>query len=147
MDAAQAFDVVLSLPAEPEPAADDDRPVAARQVELVHRLRVEVRRRQPLSLAALADALEHVRRDVRAVDVEPRVEIRHEQPARAARGVERRLARLDERPEPVDLRPVEVELGPPTRDESVVPGLRGGGAHAASTRSTSARAKLSASRG
>ncbi len=72
-------------PPSPNAAADDDRPVAARQVELVHRLRVEVRRRQPLALAPLTDALEHVGRDVGAVDVEPGLEIRHQQPPRAAR--------------------------------------------------------------
>ena len=127
VQATQPLAVVLASAAEPEAAADDDRAVATRQVELVHRLRVEVRLRQLLALAALADALEHVGRDVRAVDVEPCLEIGHEQPPGAARGIERRLAGLDELPEPVDLRPVEVELRPPARDEAVVPGLRAGG--------------------
>ena len=64
VQAAQPLDVVLAPSAEPEAAADDDRAVAAGQVELVHRLRVEIRLRQSLALAALADALEHVGRDV-----------------------------------------------------------------------------------
>ena len=47
-----------------------------------------------------------------------------EQAPGPARGIERRLTRLDVRAKEVDLGPVEVELGPPARDEAVVPGLR-----------------------
>ena len=56
----QAFGVVLALTAEPEPAAEDDRPVAAGNVELVQRLRVEARRLQAFTLGSLEAELEHV---------------------------------------------------------------------------------------
>ena len=70
----------------------------------------------------------------RAVDVEPGSEIRHEQPTGPTARIERRLAGLDVRAELVDLRAVEVELRPPARDEAVVPGRRGGRAHAEAPR-------------
>ena len=57
-------------------------------------------------------------------DIEARAEERHEQPAGAAGDVERGLARLDVALEVRDLRAFGVELGPPLRDEAVVPGLR-----------------------
>ena len=74
MQPPQPLDVLLPRAAEAEAAADEDRPVAARQVELVHRLRVQVRR-EPLARRRLAAVLEHVGRDVAAVDVEPGAEI------------------------------------------------------------------------
>jgi hypothetical protein len=126
----EPLDVVLAIATEPEPAAEHDRRVATREVELVHGLRVEPRRRHALPLGALAAEREHVGGDVAAVDVEPRLKIRHEEPPGAARDVERGLSRLHEALEVVDLGTVEVELGPPPRDEAVVPGLRAGVGHA-----------------
>ena len=123
MEAAERLDVVLALPAQAEAAADDDRPVAARQVELVHGLRVQVRG-QTLRLGTLAAEGQHVGGDVAAVDVEAGLQKRYEQASGAAGDVERGLPRLDEAPEVRDLRAGSVELRPPLRDEPVVPRLR-----------------------
>jgi len=112
---------VRPVASEAERAADDDRPVATRQVEPVQRLCIESRGGQALTLGALTAALEHVRRDVGAVDVEARFQVRDQQAARAAPGVECRLARLDEGPEELDLGAVEVVLRPPAADEPVMP--------------------------
>ena len=79
----------------------------------------------PASSSLLAARRDHVGRDVAAVDVQARLAVRDEQPAGAARHVERRLARpLDEAPEVLDLLAALVELGPPPGDEPVMPGLR-----------------------
>ena len=43
VEASERLDVVLTRPADAEAAADDDRPVPPRQVELVQRLRVQAR--------------------------------------------------------------------------------------------------------
>lgn len=88
------------------------------------RLCMEPRRGQPFAHRAFAAEREHVRRDVAAVDVEAGVQIRDQQPTRPAGDVECGLPGLDERAEEVDLGAVEVELGPPARDEAVVPGAR-----------------------
>src|SRR3954466_7227555 len=117
---------------ESEAAADDDRPVSARQVELVQGLCVEIRR-EPFRLGARAAMLEHVGRDVAAVDVEPCAQPRDEQPAGPARGIQRRLAFvLDEALEVRDLGAGPVELGPPLREHTVMPGLGAVPTHAAS---------------
>ena len=125
-DAPQALGVVLAVAAEPESAADEDRPVRPRDVELVQGLCVEARRIEAFSRGPLAREREHVGRDVAAVDVELGTQVGHEQAARAAGCVKCRLTGFDEAAEVVDLRTVEVELRPPTRDETVVPGLRRG---------------------
>src|SRR5205823_6116126 len=111
----------------PESTAYEDRLVQAGRVELVHCLH-EGRRRQPFARGLLAAERDHVRRDVATVDVEPRAEIWKEQAAGPARDVERRLAVAFDAPLKVrDLvRPkVVVELGPPFRDQPVVPCLGG----------------------
>ena len=123
VDATQRLGVVLALTAEAEASADEDRAIAARQVELVQRLRVEVRS-EALLLGALAAQRQHVGRDVAAVDVEAGPEIRQEEAPGPAGGVERGLTFLDEPPEVVDLGARVVELGPPLRNEPVVPRLR-----------------------
>ena len=114
---------MLAVAPDAEPAAHDDRPVAPRKVELVQRLRVQ-RRRQSLALGALAREGEHVLGYVHAVDIEPGVQPRDEQPAGSAGGVERGLAALHEAPEVLDLGALGVELRPVTGDHAVVPGLR-----------------------
>ena len=81
---------MIALAAESERAADDDRPVPPRKLELVHRLRVEVRRVEALAHSALACEREHVGRDVAAVDVDAGVQVGHEQPPRPTCGVESR---------------------------------------------------------
>ena len=90
----------------------------------MHRLWVEVRRRQSLAFGTLPAEREHVGRDIGGVDVETRVQVRDQQPAGTATRIQRRLARLDERPEELELGPVEVVLGPPAGNEPVVPRLR-----------------------
>jgi hypothetical protein len=103
----------------------------------VDRLLVEVRTKT-LALRRLAAEREHVGGDVAAVDVEPGAKKRHEEATGAAGDVERRLAAfLDDAPEVRDLRPADVELGPPARDNAVVPG--GGVSYVASS-ATSQRA-------
>jgi hypothetical protein len=116
------LEILLAGCSEAEAATHEDRAVAARHVELVHRLRVQVRG-QALALGRLPTEREHVGRDVGAVDVQAGPEVRKEQASRPARDVERRLACLDERAEVVDLRAGEVELGPPACDDAVVPCL------------------------
>ena len=124
MEAPQGFEVAPAIAAQPEGAADEDRPVAPRRIELVHGLDEEGRR-QPIARRLLAAERDHVRGDVAAVDVEAGAEIGEEQATRSAGHVERGLAvPLDERPEVVDLRPALVELGPPLGHQPVVPGLR-----------------------
>ena len=59
VDAAEAFDVVLAMTAQTEAAANDDRAVAARRVELVQRLREEPSL-QAFALEALAAERDHV---------------------------------------------------------------------------------------
>jgi hypothetical protein len=51
---------VLAFASEAEAAAEDDRPVRPREVELVQRLCVEVRRLEPLTNGALTGKREHV---------------------------------------------------------------------------------------
>jgi hypothetical protein len=123
VEAPERLEVVLPPAAEAEAAADDDRPIAPRQVELVHGLRVQVRG-QTLRLGPLPAEGQHVGGDVAAVDVEAGLQKRHEQPAGSARDVERRLPCLDEALEVRDLWAGSVELRPPLRDEPVVPRLR-----------------------
>jgi hypothetical protein len=68
---------------------------------------------------------DHVRRNVAAVDIQTGPEVGQEQAAGSTTDVEGRLAvALDELLEVGDLSPALVELGPPLRYESVVPGLR-----------------------
>src|SRR6185295_13046973 len=64
---AKGFEVMFALAAESERSANDDRPEPARELELVHRLRIEVRRVEALAYGALACEGEHVGRDVAAV--------------------------------------------------------------------------------
>ena len=118
---------MLAVTTQAEPTADDDRSIAARYVQLVHGLRIEARRAQALSLSPLAAELEHVGRDVRAVDVEPGLEVRNEEAPGAARGIECGLPNLDEPAEIVDLWPVAVELRPPAGNDAVVPRPRSRG--------------------
>lgn len=122
VEAPKGFPVMIAVATDAERATHVDRPVAARKVELVRCLRVQVRR-EPLALGPLPTQGEHVRREVGPVDIKPVAEERDQHPAGPARHVERRLPRLDVRAEELDLGTVEVELGPPPRDESVVPGL------------------------
>ena len=92
----------------------------------MHRLHEEGRR-QSLECRLLATERNHVGGNVAAVDVEPCTKIGNEQPAGAARDVERWLAiPLDVPLEVRDLMRPEavVELRPPLRDQTVVPGLR-----------------------
>ena len=96
MEAAQRLLVVLARTAQREPAADEDGPVAARQRQLVHGLDKETGL-QPFRLQPLAGKPDHVGRDVGAVHVEAGAAVGNEQPAGAARDVERRLTEpLDE---------------------------------------------------
>jgi hypothetical protein len=119
----QRQSILLASASEPESPADENGLVATRRIELVHRLDEE-RRSEPLALGLLPAERDHVRRHVAAVDVEPGSEVRDEQPSGAAGDVERRLTALDVLLEVRDLGTVLVELGPPLRDEPVVPGLR-----------------------
>ncbi len=105
---------------EPEPAADDDRAVAAREVEGVEWLDVQVRS-PPLALRSLAAPGDHVHGRVDTVDIESVRDPGHEEPSRSARGVESGLPDLDELTEVLDLRTVEVEVRPPSRHQTVVP--------------------------
>jgi hypothetical protein len=124
VEALERLEILRAVAAEREAAADHDRPVGARWIELVHRLDEECRR-QPLALSTLAAEGDHVLRDVAAVHVQPGAQVRKQQPARPAGDVEGGLAvTLDEAPEVVDLSPALVELGPPFGNEAVVPGLR-----------------------
>jgi hypothetical protein len=119
---AQSFPVVFAVAAQTEATADIHRAVPARQVELVHGLRVQPRGEAP-ARGGLATVREHVRRDVAAVDVEAGAQVRKQQPAGAARDVERRLAVLLDKPLEVrDLLAADVELRPPLRHNTVVPG-------------------------
>ena len=63
----------------------------------------------------------HVGGRVDTVDVEARLDPRHEQPPRATCHVQCRLSGLDERAEELDLGSGDVEARPPTGDEPVVP--------------------------
>ena len=124
MEAPERCEVLLARAAETEPAADDDSPIQPRQLQLVHRLRVEPRR-QPFPFRPLAAESEHVRRDVATVHVQAGAKPRHEQAPGPARHVERRLPTvLDEALEVGDLGAVRVEHRPPARNDAVVPGLR-----------------------
>jgi hypothetical protein len=69
-------------------------------------------------------ALDHVGRDVCAVDVVSSPKPGQEHPAGAAAGVEGWLTLGDEPPEELDLVPADGELRPPVGDEAVVPRLR-----------------------
>ena len=90
----------------------------------MHGLRIQVRR-QALGFRAFATKRQHVRREVTTVDVQARPEVRDEEPSGPARDVESRLTVvLDELLEVRDLGAVHVELGPPSRNDPVVPGLR-----------------------
>src|SRR5438094_1141605 len=66
----------------------------------------------------------HVGRYVDAIDVKPLGRERHQKPSRSASEIEHRLAELlDRRPVVAELvRLCDVELGPPPRDQPVVPG-------------------------
>ena len=126
MEAAERHGILLARTPEPERAADEDRPVPPWRRERVHGLHEE-RRRQPLARRLLPTALDHVAGDVAAVHVEPGAQVGDQQASGAAGDVQCRPAvPLDVPLEVRDLvRPeVVVELGPPRRDESVVPRLR-----------------------
>jgi hypothetical protein len=75
------------------------------------------------TLGFLAAERDHVRRDIAAVNVESGSKVRDEQTAGAAGNVERRLTSLDVLLKVRDLGAIFVELGPPPRNEAVVPGL------------------------
>src|SRR5581483_4637845 len=116
---AQRLLVLLARRADAEDAADDDRPVAARRVEVMERAHPQGRLR-----SALTAALDHVSGDVAAVGVDARPQPRNEQPARAAPRVEHGLPLFGEPLEVLDLRPVDDEVRPPLADQAVVPGHR-----------------------
>jgi hypothetical protein len=80
----------LGTPGYPERVADLDRPICARQVELVARLRVEPRL-EALAGRLFATESEHVGRDVAAVNVESAAQQGHEQAARPTGEIEGRL--------------------------------------------------------
>ena len=75
----------------------------------------------------LAAVREHVGRDIAAVDVQAGLQQREQEAARATAKVEGGLAvALDEPLVEGQLSRVRfVELGPPARDQAVMPGLRG----------------------
>ncbi len=106
------------------PATHVDRPICPREVELVHRLHGEPGREAVLRRLRLSRG-DHIGRDVGTIDVEAVGEQRHQDPPRPAPKVERRL------PEPADccseVGPLlglgHIELGPPARDQAVMPGL------------------------
>ncbi len=124
MDSKERLEILLTGAAKAEAAADEERPVTPGQLELVHRLGVQ-RRSETFPLGGSTAEREHVGRDVATVDVEARAEEGEQQPARSARDVERRLSvRLDLPPEVVELGASLIELGPPARDDAVVPRLR-----------------------
>ena len=112
MEALQGLEVSIAIASQAKRTAHEDRLVPARQVELVHRLHVQIRR-QPFAHRLLLTDRDHVRGDVATVYVQPGSEVGEEQPTGPARDVERRLAVvLDELLEVGDLvRPkVVVEL-------------------------------------
>ena len=139
-EAAQRLGVTLAIAPQPEAAADEDRLVGARRVELVHRLHEEGRR-EPCALRLLAADRDHVAGDVTTVDVEPGEQEWDEQSPGAAGDVESRLAALDVLLEVGDLRPVLGELGPPLRHEPVVPGRRGVRCHGCPPRLVSSKSE------
>ena len=120
---AQRLLVLLTGRAETQAAADVDRPVPPRKVEVVHGLAGQ-RRRGADRRGRLAAEGNHVGRDVDPVDVQPVRDVRHEQAAGATGDVERRLALLDELAEVLDLRAGVAEQRPPPGHHPVVPALR-----------------------
>jgi hypothetical protein len=78
--APQRLEVLHASAPKPEGTAYEDRLVQAGRVELVHCLH-EKRRRQPLARGLLAAELDHVRRDVATVDVEPASSARRSRPS------------------------------------------------------------------
>ena len=110
--------------AECEPAANDDGPVVARQLQLVHRLHEEARL-EPFARSPLGTEADHVGGDVATVHVHARAQRRDEETPGAAGHVERRLPEaVDHALEVGDLGAVGVELRPPAGHEPIVPGLR-----------------------
>jgi hypothetical protein len=89
--AAQGLGVVVAPATEAEGIADVDRAVGARQIERVHRLLVEPRR-EPLPRGLFPAMRQHVRRQVAAIDVQPRPQQWQQQAPGAAREIEGRLA-------------------------------------------------------
>ena len=102
METPQRFLVLRARATEADDAARDDRPIAARRIELVQRLNEE-RRLEPLAASPLAAEGDHVGRSVAAVDIQSGAQPGNQEPARPAAGVERRLSVLDEAAKIVDL--------------------------------------------
>src|SRR5262249_48525550 len=115
--------VLASCGTQSEHAAGDDRPVPPRGGELVERLDQQ-RWLKAVGAGTLAAELDHVGRDVAAVDVVTGLPPRDQQPAGAAAGGEGRLPRGDEAAEVLDLRAAGVERRPPLSNEPVVPSSR-----------------------
>ena len=90
-DPAQRFEIARARPTDAERIADEDRAVAPRPVELVHRAGGE--RDPQAALACESFRLgQHVARCVDPVDVEAGLDEREEQPPGTACEVERRFA-------------------------------------------------------
>ena len=63
VEAAQSLEVLVAIPSEAEASADENRLVPAGEIELVHRLRIQMRR-ESFHARPLATEGQHVRRDV-----------------------------------------------------------------------------------
>jgi hypothetical protein len=90
MEASQRLEILFSGAPEPERAANEDRLVAARSVELVHCLNGDVRRESFADHSSFAE-VDHVRGHVATVDIEACAKKREQQPASAAADIKCRL--------------------------------------------------------
>ncbi len=122
----ERLDVLLASAPEPERAADEDGPVATREIERVHRLDVQVRREPSRSAFSRQSAIMSADTSQPSTSSPARKYGTRSRPVPQATSRAGCAVVFDELLEVRDLvRPeVVVELRPVPRDEPVVPGLR-----------------------